>query len=113
MLAYYVEWHLRKAWKSLLFDDQYPGEHQAGSPVLPALRSESALSKASTKTLPDGTPVHSFQTLLSELAMIVANDAWVPAIPELPPFTLITRPNQTQKKALELIGLDMVDWKKK
>lgn len=113
MLAYYVEWHLREAWKSLLFDDQYPGSHQAGSPVLPALRSESALSKASTKTLPDGTSVHSFQTLLSELAMIVANDSWVPAIPEIPPFTLITKPNQTQKKALELVGLNMVDRKKK
>lgn len=60
MLAYYVEWHLRKAWKSLLFDDQYPGEHQAGSSVLPALRSESALSKASTKTLPDGAPCPQF-----------------------------------------------------
>ena len=112
MLAYYVEWHLREAWGSLLFDDQYPGEHQAGSPVLPALRLASALNKASTKKLPDGTPVHSFQTLLSELAMIVANDAWVPAIPELPPFTLITRPNQTQEKALELVGLDMVDQKR-
>jgi transposase len=107
MLAYYVEWHLREAWRSLLFDDEYPGEREAGSPVLPAWRSASALKKASTKILPDGTPVHSFQTLLSELAMIVCNDAWVPAIPEIPPFTLITKPNQTQGKALEFTGLDM------
>jgi len=39
--------------------------------------------------------------------MIVCNDAWVPAIPEIPPFTLITKSNQTQGKALELAGLDM------
>jgi len=43
MLSYYVEWHLRKAWRSLLFEDECPGEHEAGSPVLPALRSASAL----------------------------------------------------------------------
>ena len=113
MLAYYVEWHLRKAWASLLFDDQFPGSHQGGSPVLPALRSKSALAKAATKTLPDGSPVHSFQTLLSELAMVVSNDARVPSIPEIPSFTLTTRPNQTQEKAFKLLGLGIGDRKKK
>ena len=107
MLAYYVEWHLRGAWKSLLFDDEYPGEREAGSPVLPALRSTSALSKARTQILSDGPPVHSFQTLLSELATIVCNDARVPAIPDIPSFTLITTPNRTQKKAFELINLEL------
>ena len=113
MLAYYVEWHLRKAWASLLFDDQYPGSHQQDSPVLPALRSKNALAKAATKTLPDGSPVHSFQTLLSELSMIVENDAWVPEIPQIPPFSLTTKPNQTQAKAFKLLGLGMGDRKKK
>lgn len=102
-----MEWHLREAWRSLLFEDAYPGEREAGSPVLPALRSVSALKKASAKTRPDGTPVHSFQTLLSELAMIVCNDAWVPTIPETPPFTLATTPNKVQQEVLALVGLDM------
>ena len=113
MLAYYVEWHLRKAWASLLFDDQSPGSHQGGSPVLPALRSKSALAKAATKTLPDGSPVHSFQTLLSELSTVVSNDAWVPSIPEIPSFRLTTRPNQTQEKAFKLLCLGIGDRKKK
>ncbi len=112
MLAYYVEWHLRKAWAGLLFDDQFPGSHKEGSPVLPALRSKSALAKAATKTLSDGTPVHSFQTLLSELAMIVLNYARVPEIAEIPPFTLTTRPNQTQEKAFKLLELGTGDRKK-
>lgn len=107
MLAYYVKWHLREAWRGLLFEDEHPCEHEAGSPVLPALRSAGALKKASSKTLSDHTPVHSFQTLLSELAMIVCNDAWVPAVPEIPSFALVTTPNQVQKKALELINLNL------
>ena len=107
MLAYYVEWHLRKAWAPLLFDDQFPGEHQDGSPVLPALRSKDALTKASAKTLADGSPVHSFQTLLSELSSMVRNDAWIPSIKEIPPFSLTTRPNQTQAKAFDLLGLSL------
>ena len=108
MLSYYLEWHLRDAWKSLLFDDEHPGEHQNGSPVLPALRSESALIKANTKKLPDGSPVQSFNTLISNLATVVLNDAHIPVIAKIPPFTIITTPNATQKKALELVGLDIM-----
>ena len=108
MLSYYLEWHLRDAWKSLLFDDEHPGGHQDSSPVLPAIRSESAINKASTKKLPDGSFVHSFNTLISELAMVVLNDARVPAIAKIPPFSIITKPNPTQKKALGLVGLGIM-----
>jgi len=108
MLAYYLEWHLRKAWASLLFDDEYPGSHQKGSPVLSALRSESAINKANTKKLPDGSPVHSFNTLISSLAMVVLNDARIPAIAKIPSFTIITTPNPVQKKAFDLLGLDIM-----
>jgi len=108
MLAYYLEWHLRKAWASLLFDDEYPGSHQKGSPVLTALRSESAINKANTKKLPDGSPVHSFNTLISSLAMVVLNDARIPAIAKIPSFTIITTPNPVQKKAFDLLGLDIM-----
>jgi len=108
MLSYYLEWHLRDAWKSLLFDDEHPGGHQKGSPVLTALRSESALKKVSTKKLPDGSPVHSFNTLISKLAMVVLNDARIPAIAKIPPFSIITKPDPVQKKAMDLVGLDIM-----
>lgn len=104
LLAYYVEWHLRQAWRSLIFDDEEPGEHEGGSPVFPALRSESALQKAHTRKRPGGEVVHSFQSLLAELSTMVRNEVWVPAIPEIPAFTLTTIPNQIQREALNLVG---------
>jgi transposase len=108
MLSYYLEWHLRDAWKSLLFDDEHPSGHQGGSPVLPAIRSEAAANKANTKKLPDGSAVHSFNTLISKLGAVVLNDARIPAIPKIPSFTIITKPDFTQKKALDLVGLDIM-----
>lgn len=101
MLAYYVEWHLRESWKSMIFTDEYADREH----VLQATRSESALEKKRKKKLSDGTPVHSFQTLLSEMSTIVCNDAIVPAVPQMPSFTIITTPNEVQRKALELVGL--------
>ncbi len=78
MLAYYVEWHLRESWKSMIFTDEYADREH----VLQATRSESALEKKRKKKLSDGTPVHSFQTLLSEMSTIVCSDAIVPAVPD-------------------------------
>ena len=112
MLSYYLEWHLRKSWASLIFDDEYPGEHQKDSPVLAAMRSESALKKASTKKLEDGSTVHSFHTLLSKLSTVVLNDVRIPAMPSIPSFSVITKPDTTQKKAFELVGLDIMAQKK-
>jgi hypothetical protein len=66
MLAYYVEWHLREAWASLLFKDEHPPV--ADDPVSKATTSEDAQRKASQQTTADGSMVHSFKTLLSELA---------------------------------------------
>ena len=66
MLAYYVEWHLREAWAPLLFKDEHPPV--AEDPVSKALPSEGAQRKASYQTTADGSIVHSFKTLLSELA---------------------------------------------
>lgn len=106
-LAYYIEWHLRQKWQTMLFDDECPGEHEGGSPVLPALRSKSALKKASTKKRPDGSVVHSFQTLLSELATIQCNNNWIPAVPEIPEFYQFTKPNKIQQEALEQLGFNV------
>ena len=66
MLAYYVEWHLREAWAPLMFKDEQPPI--AADPVSKALPSEHAQRKASHQRTEDGSIVHSFKSLLSELA---------------------------------------------
>lgn len=73
-------------------------------PVAPAQRSKAALAKAARRTLDDGTPVHSFATLLAELATIVRNTCRTPnAGPAAPTFEVITTANPQQKRALDLI----------
>jgi hypothetical protein len=75
MLAYYVEWHLRQALAPMLFDDdnKAAGEAQRTSVVAPAQRSPRAQRKARTKQTDEGMPVHSFQTLLDDLATVTKN----------------------------------------
>jgi hypothetical protein len=75
MLAYYVEWHMRQALAPILFDDDQPelAEAARSSIVAPAQRSAAALAKAHTKHTPNGLPVHSFRTLLSDLRTIARN----------------------------------------
>jgi transposase len=69
LLAYYVEWHLRRAWAPLLFEDEERREErQRRDPILPSQPSASAKAKKYSHQTPDGLPVHSFQTLLTELA---------------------------------------------
>ena len=71
MLAYYMRWHMERAWAPLLFrDEERP---VLVDPVAPAQRSRAALRKASTQELEDGAPVHSFRTLLKELATLTRN----------------------------------------
>jgi hypothetical protein len=68
MLAYYVEWHLRRVWAPQLFEDEeLPEQRQRRDPVLPASSSESVKAKKVTKQTSAGLPVHSFGTLLLEL----------------------------------------------
>lgn len=69
VLAYYVEWHLRRAWAPLLFEDEERWEErQRRDPILPAQPSESAQRKKRSRETADGLPVHSFESLLRELA---------------------------------------------
>jgi hypothetical protein len=69
LLAYYVEWHLRRAWAPLLFEDEERRqERQRRDPILPAGPSASAEAKKRCHQTMEGLPVHSFQTLLAELA---------------------------------------------
>jgi transposase len=101
MLAYYVEWHMRDALAPMLFDDEdrAGGEARRASIVAPAKPSASAEHKARTKRTLDGQPVHSFQTLLADLATIVKNRIH-PKIPGAEPFDQTTRPTPLQEQAL-------------
>jgi hypothetical protein len=104
MLAYYVEWHMREAWAPLLFADTDRQAKATRDPVAPATRSQAALAKVALRRLEDGTPVHSFSTLMKELGTIVRNTCHAPgAGPEVPSFKVLTTPNATQRHALDLL----------
>lgn len=105
MLAYYVEWEMRRVLAPMLFDDEdYElAEQQRSSVVAPAQRSEKAKRKASSKHTDDGIPVHSFRTLLKDLATITKNQIQ-PNIPNSPAFAQIAQPTRTQKRAFDLLS---------
>jgi len=108
VLAYYVEWHMRDALAPLLFedDDKLAGEALRDSIVAPAKRSPRADDKASSKRTERGEPVHSFQTLLADLATIAKNSVQPMAKGEpLPAFDVVTTPTPPQRRALELLGV--------
>lgn len=104
MLAYYVEWHMREAWRELMFADEELERKKHRDPVAAAVRSEAALEKAATRTLKDGSPVHSFRTLLVELSTIVRNtcEARV-GKNRSSTFQMTTTPNPAQHRALQLL----------
>ena len=104
LLAYYVEWHMREAWRPLVFADEDRAAKTTRDPVAPAARSEAALRKVHTKILDDGTAVHSFRTLLTELSSIVRNICRRPeAAADEPTFTMLTTPNAKQQRAYDLL----------
>jgi hypothetical protein len=106
MLSYYITWHMQARLASLLFtDDDKPAASAARTgPVAPAARSPRALAKAATKQTPADLPVHSFATLLADLATICLNTI-APADPALPGFRLATTPTPLQRQAFELLGV--------
>ncbi len=105
MLAFHVEWHMRRALAPILFDDDAPelGQARRTSIVAPAKRSERAEAKALTKTTQDGTPVHSFQSLLRDLATIVKNR--IQPENSSSTFDMCTRPTALQQHAFDLLGV--------
>jgi transposase len=104
MLAYYVEWHMREAWRELMFADTEQQAKATRDPVAPARRSKAALAKAARHRLDDGTSVHSFATLMAELTTIVRNTCRTPmAGAEAPTFEVLTTPNANQQRAFELL----------
>ena len=106
MLAYYVEWHMRQRLKPMLFDDEHLDEASASraSPVAKAVRSEQAKTKDASKLADDGLPLHSFRTLLKDLATLTLNITHTELNPEAK-ITLTARPTPLQDKAFRLLGL--------
>src|SRR5271157_493151 len=106
MLAYYLEWHMRQRLAPMLFDDtdKEAAEALRKSPVAKAERSPAALAKQTTGRTDDGLPVHSFHTLLHDLATMARNTI-ITAITPLYPLTVVTRPTPVQQKAFDLLGV--------
>ena len=106
MLAYYVEWHMRQRLKPLLFDDEDPaaGEAARRSVVAPAQVSDSARAKARRKRTAKGLPVHSFRTLLDDLATLCKNRV-VANVAGAEPFEMLTQPTALQQDAFKLLGV--------
>jgi transposase len=106
MLAYYLEWHMRQHLAPMLFDDtdKEAAEALRSSVVAQAQRSPTAVAKQTTRLTEDGLPVHSFHTLLSDLATCVRNTI-VTAIAPNHPIIVVSRPTPVQQKAFTLLGL--------
>ena len=103
MLSYYITWHMQARLAPVLFtDDDKPAVQQ--SPVAPAARSPRALAKAAAKRTDDDLPVHSFASLLADLATICLNTI-APADAALPGFRLVTTPTAVQRQAFDLLGV--------
>jgi len=106
VLAYYVEWHMRRALAPILFeDDQLQTARKRRDPVLPAVPSESAKTKKATHTTPDGLPVHSFETLMAELASRGRNTYRLKSDDSSLTFEQVPEPTAVQRRAYELLEL--------
>jgi len=105
MISYYISWHMQARLAPVLFtDDDKPATTARPSPVAPAARSPKALAKAATKHTPGDQPVHSFGSLLADLATVCLNTI-APADPALTGFRLVTTPTAVQRQAFELLGV--------
>ncbi len=106
MLAYYLEWHMRQGLAPMLFDDadKEATEVLRSSVVAQAQRSKAAVQKQTTGMTPEGLPVHSFHTLLADLATMARNTI-ITAINPNYPLSVVTRPTPVQQKAFDLLGL--------
>ena len=105
MLSYYISWHMKQALAPILFydNDKHGAAAKRADPVAAAQRSNQALTKAARKHTDEGTPVHSFTSLLADLATICANH--IQPAGDTPAFTMITSPTPLQRQAFDLLGL--------
>ena len=106
LLAYYVEWHMRQALAPMLFEDEeLPRERKRRDPILAATVSESAQQKKTTRQTADGFPVHSFATLMAELASRARVTYGLQSEPSGPSFKQVPEPTPLQAKAYQLLTL--------
>ena len=105
MLSYYISWHMKQALAPILYHDHDKPAAAAKrpNPVAAAQRSDAALAKAARKHTDDDTPVHSFTSLLADLATICAN--YIQPADDMPAFTMLTTPTPLQRQAFELLGV--------
>jgi hypothetical protein len=106
MLAYYLEWHMRQRLAPMLFDDadKEAAEALRASVGVPAQRSPAAVTKQTTGLTLDGLPVHSFRSLLADLATLARNTITTAITPDYP-LTIVTRPTPIQQKAFDLLSV--------
>ena len=107
MLACHVEWHMRKRLKPMLFDDEDPiaAARARASIVAPAQPSPAALRKRASKITANGRPVHSFQSLMRDLATCTLNEMTT-TLNDAYSFTLVATPTPIQAQAFHLLAVD-------
>jgi hypothetical protein len=104
MLSYYLVWHMKQVLAPILFqDNDKPAAANRANPVAAAQRSDDALAKAARKHTTEDTPVHSFTSLLADLATVCANH--IQPADDMPAFTMTTTPTPLQQRAFELLGV--------
>ena len=105
MLSYYISWHMKQALAPILFydNDKHGAAAKRTDPVAAAERSEAALTKAARKRTEDNYPVHSFTSLLADLATLCANH--IQPADQMPAFTKLTTPTPLHRRAYELLDV--------
>lgn len=105
MLAYYVEWEMRRRLRPMTFTDEHPeqGAADRASPVAPAVRSKSARKKVADKVNAAGEPVRAFRGILDDLATLTRNR--VRSAPGAPVVEILATPTPLQARAFELLGV--------
>lgn len=108
MLAYYLEFHMRSRLAPILFDDhdRAAAAAERRSIVAPAERSPAARRKVATRRTDDGLPVHSFRSLIDDLATLCLNQVSLPSNPKNR-FELPTSPTPLQARAFQLLGVSL------
>ena len=106
MLAYYVTWHMHQALAPMLFEDHDKDSAAKGrtSPVAPAQVSAAAKAKAASRKTADGQPVHSFRTLLQDLATLTRNTV---RFGDAPPVTMLAKPTAMQQGVFERLRVPL------
>ncbi len=105
LLAYYVEWHMRRAWAPLLFEDEeLPEQRKRRDPIAPPILSESARQKKARHQTVDGFPVHSFRTLMADLASRARVTYGLQSDPSSPTFKQVPDPTPLQARAYQLLA---------